>query len=82
MHVERRPTLDALRGHVQREVDREVIDGERPIPLEMTRARGERERAAGGGREPALGPDGGAAAPLVQAMLDGHGKGSFTRRSA
>ncbi|WP_219827623.1 hypothetical protein [Salmonella enterica] len=44
---QRSRAADALLGEVEREVERKVLDRERTVALEVTRARCERERTAG-----------------------------------
>ena len=70
--VEGRRGVDPAGDDVEREVERQVIDGEGPVPLEVTGARREHEGAPG--RSVPGGPDRGAAAPRVEALLESHGQ--------
>ena len=71
LEVERGGAEDALLGDVEGEIEREVLDAERAVALEVTGAMREGEGARGGG-ERGLVARGGAAAG-VQTVRDGHG---------
>ena len=68
--VERRRGADGVGGDVEREVERQVIDGEGAIALEVSGARWKDERPPGGGV--LGGANRGAAAPRVEALLESH----------
>ena len=85
--VERGHAVDAAGGHVEHQGERQSVDAEGPVSLELPLGRGEGERtgAPGGDLLPlagAIAPGGsgvvleGASAALVQAVLERHGAGA------